>query len=221
MSSSHWSPWVVAVVFFALAGVMLATGRSPSHQAPETDPEAIGRIGPPVLRTPMTDPPTTKIGPYEQDCSACHGIFEAKEKTADQLLQHDELVVDHGINSRCRNCHSLGNHDKLVLRDGREIGYADVVQLCAQCHGPTFRDWEKGIHGKTLGSWEVGSEDFRRLICTECHDPHKPAFLPFEPLPRPQALRTHPSSPASDGAAADSHEVQNPLQKWDREGAQQ
>jgi hypothetical protein len=60
--------------------------------------------------------------------------------------------------------------------------------VCAKCHGPAYRDWQKGTHGKTLGSWQAG-DSRRRLGCTECHDPHSPAYPRIVPLPAPTTLR--------------------------------
>jgi hypothetical protein len=61
--------------------------------------------------------------------------------------------------------------------------------LCAQCHGTTYRDWQRGMHGKTMGSWDKSSGKQRRLLCTECHNPHAPAYGRLAPLPGPRTLR--------------------------------
>ncbi len=60
--------------------------------------------------------------------------------------------------------------------------------LCGECHGPILRDWDQGIHGKTVGYWdpEQGDEEMTvRLLCVECHLPHNPTFAPMMPLAGP------------------------------------
>jgi len=91
------------------------------------------------------------------------------------------------------------------------VPFSDVQSLCAQCHGPVFRDWERGTHGKTLGAWDLSSPDAHRLTCTECHNPHSPAYEPIEPLPGPNTLRMGEQHKKAHGA----HENErNPLRKW-------
>ena len=198
-------------VFFALALWFLLGSGSAAPEIPETPPIAPGDVSAEPLRRILTDPPRVEIGGYAQRCSDCHALFESPPEPVGALRQHENVVLDHGLNDRCLNCHSTRDRDRLVLHGEREIGYDDVVQLCAKCHGPTFRDWERGIHGKTLGSWDVGSPELRRLVCTECHDPHAPAFSSIPPLPGPRTLRMgdqdhHAPEPAP--------EDQNPLVRW-------
>ena len=167
-------------------------------------------------RSLMSDPPTTRIGGLEQSCSSCHAIFPSTHEEPRERLQHQDIVLEHGLNNRCDNCHTKGDHDKLVLYGGLEVGYDRVQELCAKCHGPTYRDWQVGMHGKTLGSWEVGSPEQRRLLCTECHDPHSPAFPVIEPLRGPHTLRQHATErDPSQGHAA----KRNPLRHWQQSQA--
>ena len=35
--------------------------------------------------------------------------------------------------------------NRLVLHGGESIPYSEVPRLCQKCHGPTYRDWERGI----------------------------------------------------------------------------
>ena len=60
------------------------------------------------------------------------------------------VVPDHGNNRFCLNCHHPTNRKAFVDYDGSEIAEADVVLLCAKCHGPTYRDWQAGVHGRPL-----------------------------------------------------------------------
>lgn len=201
---------VIPLVFFALtAWFLLGAGAAelPIPEAARLEPGALAG-GP--RRVPLGDPPSVVIGGYEQTCQACHMLFDSQPlEGRAELLQHTELVLDHGLNDNCYNCHSLEDRDKLILVDGSEVGFAEVVELCARCHGTTYRDWQRGMHGKTLGSWDASSGEMRRLECTECHDPHAPAFDPLAPLPGPNTLRMgHPEKGHEHGSS--------PLQRWSR-----
>ena len=79
-----------------------------------------------------------------------------------------------------------------MLQSKESIPYSGVTRLCAGCHGPTYRDWERGMHGRTDGYWDETLGEPHRLSCTECHDPHWPripAMEPVAPLPPPHTLR--------------------------------
>ena len=171
-------------------------------------PEDIDRA---AARPVMSDPPTVRIGGFDQGCQDCHAIFESAPDHSERLAQHTHIALDHGINNRCDNCHDRDDRDRLLLYGRRTVGFDDVEQLCARCHGPTFRDWERGVHGKTVGSWDRNSPDFRRMACTECHDPHAPAFEPIAPLPPPNTLRMNVTE---RNLEAHSREKRNPLRTW-------
>lgn len=170
----------------------------------EIDPRDIDRA---ATRAVLGDPPRIDIAGNAMSCQECHGIFESKPETERVLNQHQEIVLSHGMNDRCFNCHHNEDRNSLVLAGNKPLAYSESEKLCASCHGPTFRDWTKGIHGKTLGSWDPASPDHRRLRCTECHDPHRPAFQPIAPLPAPRTLRMKATSPE----AKEHHGKRNPL----------
>ncbi len=143
-------------------------------------------------RAVLSDPAMITLDGFERTCMDCHRLFPARDMAPEELLKHGHIVLDHGINNLCRNCHYTEDRNLLVLHDGRPIGYDDVVVLCAKCHGPTFRDWERGMHGRTNGYWDAAQGEPRRLGCTECHDPHNPrvpAMDPMRPLPPPNTIR--------------------------------
>jgi hypothetical protein len=202
---------LIPVVFFALAGYFL-TGAGSLDELPIPPGAGLHRgdvpLGPP--REAIGDPPTIEDAGFPQQCSECHTLFESKEVPSDPLLQHQDVHLEHGMNNRCYNCHSRGDRDKLVLQDGTEIGYAEPQRLCAQCHGTTYRDWSVGAHGRTDGYWDRSRGEARRLVCTECHDPHSPAYPPYEPLPGPRTLRMGPQ----DSEKQHHADVANPLEKW-------
>jgi len=140
----------------------------------------------------LSDPPTIELDGFKRTCMECHRLFPARDVAPGKLLKHTHIVLDHGINNLCRNCHDVEDRDRLVLHDGVPIDYDDVVVLCAKCHGPTFRDWERGMHGRTNGYWDAAQGQPRQLGCTECHDPHNPrvpAMDPMSPLPPPNTIR--------------------------------
>ena len=67
--------------------------------------------------------------------------------------------------------------------DGAEIAQADVVQLCAKCHGTIYRDWKAGrarAAERVSGDGAPGQKT--KLRCIQCHDPHSPKFKPMTPL---------------------------------------
>ena len=85
----------------------------------------------------------------------------------------------------------------LQTRDGREVKFADSPLLCGSCHGPTYRDWEAGAHGRTSGYWDRSSGPMDRKICVNCHNPHSPQFPGPQARagPAPAAPGREPSSP--------------------------
>ncbi|MBL9140747.1 MAG: hypothetical protein JNK53_02670, partial [Phycisphaerae bacterium] len=103
-------------------------------------------------RIAMTDPAQIMVEGFEQNCNGCHQIFQPVPHTERALTYHQEIVLSHGMNDRCLNCHDADNREMLTLRDGSTVPFADTPQLCAQCHGTVYRDWQRGTHGKTLGS---------------------------------------------------------------------
>ncbi|MDQ7013567.1 MAG: hypothetical protein Q9O74_06675 [Planctomycetota bacterium] len=206
--------WLVGIGFFALAVVLLLTSggtTTPSAPTAAFDPALI-EVGP--RRVVLTNPPTTRIGGFDQRCNACHQLFESEWDGQRPLVQHAHISLAHGINNRCDNCHARDDREQLSLHDGSTVSFDQTETLCAQCHGPVFRDWERGTHGKTLGAWDPSSPAARRLSCAECHDPHAPAFAPIEPLPGPNTLRMGDPLPP----VGPHQSERNPLRRWNAGG---
>jgi hypothetical protein len=173
--------------------------------------QALVSTQPPRRR--QTAPPTVLLNGYRRDCQDCHRLFSAPAETPRPLRQHQGIRLDHGINGRCFNCHDTSDRNLLTRRDGSPIPYDREEELCSQCHGTTYRDWQDGMHGKTLGYWSAALGEPRRLGCTECHDPHRPAFGGFAPAPGPRTFRMG----AQHGfAEADAGVLRNPLRTWSR-----
>ena len=111
-------------------------------------------------------------------CTKCHeklkpfGIKETGEKTHKNLtFQHMEEIRE------CTFCHSIIDPDRLHLLNGERITYDQVPDLCGQCHGERFNEWNMGLHGEESGTWNGPRSS---LSCTECHRAHSPRFPKLE-----------------------------------------
>lgn len=169
----------------------------------------VEQIVPGAFRVALADPPMVNLGTYDQRCNDCHGLFENARAPDRELTQHTNIVLEHGINDSCLNCHDQDNREKLVLRNGETIGFDRVELLCSQCHGPIYNDWKLGSHGKTIGYWNTDLGEAIKLTCSQCHEPHSPAYEPMVPLRGPNTLRM--------GDQSGEHETideRNPLQRW-------
>jgi len=134
----------------------------------------------------------------DYDCYTCHEKnkpptirFDAKNKIIIPK-EHSNIVMGHGSHDRndlCFNCHNEQNLLTLQSRDGRELKFDNIPQLCGSCHGPTYRDWEAGAHGRTSGFWDRSQGPGERLVCANCHNPHAPRIPTREPAPGPHSLR--------------------------------
>lgn len=210
--------WVMAGGFLGLAAALwLGSGGTQTPGAPTPGVDAsLLRAG--ARRETLGDPPLVNIAGFEQRCNACHKLFRSNWDGKRALTQHQHIALAHGINNQCDNCHAREDRERLVLHDGSQVPFTRTETLCAQCHGPVFRDWERGTHGKMLGSWDPGAASARRLSCAECHDPHAPAFDPIAPLPGPNTLRMGEPGEKDGGHGAE----RNPLRRWtmprDKEG---
>lgn len=122
-------------------------------------------------------------------CSTCHEGFTGELNEEALQGEHSDLKFDHGLNLRCLNCHHPENSDVYVDHDGSEIPADQPTRLCAKCHGPHYREWTLGVHGRINGFWSAQFGEPVKLECVQCHDPHKPAFDPMEPQRAPVLTR--------------------------------
>ncbi|MEE8468706.1 MAG: hypothetical protein V3T22_09635 [Planctomycetota bacterium] len=200
---------VIPATFFLLSFWFLYGPQPGLPCMPAAADVSAADIDPAPMRRVLSDPPTVRIGGLDQRCSNCHRLFDSSTVRQSQFMQHAHIVLDHGLNDTCVNCHDVDDRNRLALRNGETVGYAQVQLLCAQCHGTLYRDWQAGTHGRSDGYWDTRRGERVRLTCTECHDPHSPAYDPMVPLPGPNTLRMgHPSQPSDEAARA------NPLRKW-------
>lgn len=140
---------------------------------------------------------------FEYKCSECHEDFTTLTRQQDLASEHSEIYdnFDHGINTRCINCHHQEDRNAYVDHDGGIIPASTPARLCAKCHGPTYRDWQKGAHGRVNGFWDPGKGEQTKVLCVQCHDPHSPSFKPMVPDAKPLHSRL-----AKDGDD-DHHDV--------------
>lgn len=180
--------WLIGPAFLGVAAYLALA--SPPAVIPIAEMKIIPHdaVRPGAWRQAKVDAHGVVAG-SDRPCSECHKLFTTPPGENKALVQHKDVVMNHGMNTRCLNCHDGDDRDKLVLHDGTTVSFADTPRLCSQCHGTVYRDWQLGTHGKTLGSWDAKGGNQRRLTCNECHEPHSPAYKPMKPLPAPTTLR--------------------------------
>lgn len=131
------------------------------------------------------------------ECYICHEKDKPPPLRFDQnnnLIipeEHENIVLGHGRhqrNNNCFNCHDETNLERFQTRDGRPLKFSESTPLCGSCHGPTYRDWEAGVHGRTNGHWDRSLGSHERQDCVACHNPHSPKFPTWKPAPGPNPL---------------------------------
>lgn len=188
----------VVAAFFALAVAFLMDlwGRpAPLPAIPLIDPVFLSTA---TVRTNYADLVRFKADLSDFDCYGCHDRKKPpllRFDTNHNLIipkEHEDIVMGHGShdrNNNCFNCHNETNLVTFQTRDGRQLKLDESPPLCGSCHGPTYRDWEAGVHGRTSGYWDRQLGPADRKQCVSCHDPHKPPFPPRHPAPGPHPLR--------------------------------
>ncbi len=121
-------------------------------------------------------------------CGTCHQTALSSTPTeTEQRWAHRDIQPVHPQRTNCQTCHNYDDVQTLKLEDGSTVGFDHVYRLCARCHFEQARDWAGGAHGKRMGGWRG-----ERVVmnCTDCHDPHTPAFAPRMPEAGPRVPRT-------------------------------
>lgn len=121
-------------------------------------------------------------------CAICHATKPtspgAKLGTSLKLF-HQDLHGSHG-NLSCVSCHNPADgYASLRLADGKNVPFTEVMTLCAQCHGPQFRDYQHGAHGGMTGHWDLTKGSRSRNNCVVCHEAHAPKYPTVSPARRP------------------------------------
>ena len=139
---------------------------------------------------------TKGLDGFRMPCKDCHkGLGPASKDPVRGAGPHKEVVLKHGHNNRCFNCHypSSDQYGSFVDHDGSVIPFEHVERLCAKCHGPHYRAWKQGAHGQRTGYWDLNLGTQTTARCNACHDPHHPYFKPISTLPGPRSLQgEHP-----------------------------
>lgn len=190
----------------ALCALLAAFGCSTGNAdpAPPADPSSASTAQHPVTivssRTlgtlEVTSPVSGEL--VSVQCGTCHG--QARDPGALPESLHKDLKMAHGDLS-CNMCHSGGDRNSLHLADGTNVAFEDTMTLCGQCHGPQTRDYNRGSHGGMTGYWDLTKGPRQRNLCTNCHDPHQPAYPQVAPAPGPRdrfLTPTHPQGGAHD-----------------------
>ena len=120
-------------------------------------------------------------------------IPSPREDASRTLTQHTEIELEHGINTRCFNCH----HPREPRRLRRRLRAARSPGISRNWSVPsaTGRSIATGSTVRTAGPTATGTRrrgPQTRRKCIECHDPHQPPFPPMKPAPAPNTLRMGP-----------------------------
>jgi DNA-directed RNA polymerase subunit RPC12/RpoP len=173
-----------------------------SSPASDALPVPAWATDPTPVRRPKLQPEYT-VAVFTYRCSECHRIIPSPAETDRLLTQHKEIALRHGLNTRCFNCHHRTNRDAFADDRGDEIPWDQPQLLCAKCHGPVYRDWQHGAHGRTNGYWDQSAGVQTRLKCIQCHDPHQPPYEPMRPAPPPATWRMGPQEAGTHPTAHD------------------
>lgn len=199
----------LTVGFACLAALLVANlwGRAPAR--PKIPLVAPSFLETTPWRRSYADMVAAKEDMSDFDCYACHEKGKPPPIRFDANLkivipkEHANIETKHGTHDRnnlCYNCHNEANLLTLQVRDGRELKFDNSPPLCGSCHGPTYRDWESGAHGRTSGFWDTKQGGIQRLACVNCHNPHAPQIPTREPAPGPNSLRETFTPPAHAAA---------------------
>ena len=124
------------------------------------------------------------------DCATCHDTRVPNFNTnSGEVLKdfHQGLKYGHGEQT-CMSCHNSEDYGSLKRADARSLDFSNTMQLCAQCHGPQYRDYQNGSHGGMTGYWDLKQGPRERNTCTDCHDPHHPAYPKVMPVFPPKPI---------------------------------
>lgn len=165
-----------------------------SHESVIESPSSLTSIELPEearARVAQASPPDAQ--PLRVACRTCHDGAPDRPlpKSPEDLNEfHRGLVFRHG-ELACASCHSQGQPPRLHLATGEALETSEALRLCAQCHGPQWRDFQHGAHGGMRGYWDLSRGPRTRVACVACHDPHAPRYVGGLPVlpPRDRLLQ--------------------------------
>lgn len=190
----RWRNMLAPLAIGAAIVVIVRAEKTLDRPAADPSPASSSVVKHPVIIHQPDGPPMVDTGkvdavgqPILANCSTCHATRPPNPQITDgsQLTEfHQGLTTDHGGQS-CLACHNRDDYRQLRLADGRPLPYAQVMSLCAQCHGPQYRDYQHGSHGGMIGYWDLTKGGRARNNCIDCHDPHAPQYPQVMPVHRP------------------------------------
>lgn len=196
---TNWILLGVAAGFAVLAVALLADLWGHPSVEPRIPLVDVAFLDQTASRKSYADLVREKADLSDFKCYVCH------EKSSPPVLKFDDqhnvvipeehaesIKMGHGSHNRnnlCYNCHNETNLLTFSIRDGKELKFAESSSLCGSCHGPNYRDWEAGVHGRINGHWNRQLGEFSRLDCVNCHNPHSPRIPSRQPAPPPHILR--------------------------------
>ncbi|MEN8152175.1 MAG: cytochrome c3 family protein, partial [Planctomycetota bacterium] len=110
--------------------------------------------------------------PARVKCITCHADFEPRkgyERAKNIPGLHEAITIDHG-ELTCQSCHNPPRFQDFRMVDGGTVDYADVMDLCGQCHGAIRKDYNNGAHGGMRGHWDLTAGPRDRNHCLHCHN---------------------------------------------------
>lgn len=137
-----------------------------------------------TVRQPFVAAQTNEAG-YRFNCNSCHEHLEPPQQIRKLIAEHQDIIIDHEAAMTCYTCHSRRNREMLNDIYGTEVAFGESENICRRCHGPRYRDWELGIHGRLMGYWDTTKGPSTNMTCVSCHDPHAPKFGAMRPSPKP------------------------------------
>ena len=194
MRLANFVGWTLLLLLLAVPSLLAAQAPGDNTGETQKELESSGRL---VIKNHVKVPydinnrPSEPVypvplPPFSSDlifpCSQCHAHLKTNPKRRVLKEYHTNIVLHHGENRWCFDCHNPDNRDKLRLISGKLIDFSVSYRLCGQCHGAKYRDWKAGVHGKRTGYWN-GEKEY--LLCVHCHNPHDPKFKPLKPMPPP------------------------------------
>lgn len=189
---------VIALIFVgALAMPLVQRHMNRNRPGRAFSDKVIGDFSHPVtIRTPHGKPwvDSGKKDSHGQavmvGCATCHDTREPNFKASNGAVLeefHKGLKTRHG-DQTCLSCHNPKDYSTLKRADGRALDFSQSMQLCAQCHGPQYRDYQNGSHGGMTGYWDLKQGPRERNHCTDCHDPHCPKYPLVMPVFPPKPI---------------------------------
>lgn len=136
---------------------------------------------------------TERVRTDFQTCQKCHDgerPLSMSKGLGHQGMSRGDSVRGHGdADFRCQKCHDESSPRRFRLLTKESLSVTETPVLCGQCHGLVKRDWNLGLHGKSVGGWARPQRQHHS--CLDCHDPHQPGFPQMRAEPPPQKPRLH------------------------------